>query len=70
MCLQEGETDEFVKHAITQAFYELLVIYNAFSEEWEEPRDTHGLSWLFSKRTNIFFTPFALSQFPASSLCP
>lgn len=65
----EGETDEFVKRAITQAIYELLVIYNALLEEWGEPREMNGLSWLFSKMTNVFFIPFALSQFPASSLC-
>lgn len=65
----EGETDEFVKRAITQAIYELLVIYNALLEERGEPREMNGLSWLFSKMTNVFFIPFALSRFPASSLC-
>lgn len=58
--LEEG-TDEFVKHAITQAIYELLVIYNALVEEWGEPREMNGLSWLFFKMTNVFFIPFALS---------
>lgn len=65
----EGETDGFVKRDITQAFYELLVICNALLEEWGEPREMNGLSWLFSKMTNVSFIPFTLSQFPASSLC-
>lgn len=64
----EEETDEIIKCATTLAIYELLVIYNAFLGEWAEPGQMNGLSCVFSRITNVFSVPFALSQFPASSL--
>lgn len=65
----EGETDKVIKHAIIQAIYELLVIYNEFHGERAEPGEMNGLPWLFSKIANVFSIPFALSQLPASSHC-